>query len=207
MLVQRNWWFMNLCSIAVWPHVCCSVWDFNFLVSFFFILKCFFFQWWQFVTMQCTHLLKSVPALSHNSKLQELHSGCLYPNWESSFKQTKGKESVFGFSWSPFIGCSTSICWENFFSFCPVLINNRTGNKLSNWFFNNLNNELYYYVDSNTKYSRKNATLVLIRLRRPFFGQVQIHPDQDKFVLSCHSCAGRTAICGVILGWFGMSAL
>ena len=163
MIVQQNWWFMNLCSIAVWPHVCCSVWVFNFLVSFFFILKCFFFQWWQFVSMQCTHLLRSVPGLSHNSKPKELHSGCLYPNWESSFKQTKGKESVFGFSWSPFIGCSTSICWATFFSFCALLINNRTGNKLSNF-------ELYYYVYSNTKYSRKNAQLVpvVIYSRRPF---------------------------------------
>ena len=192
---------MKLCSIAVWPHVCCSVWVFHFS------LKVFFLQWWQFVTMQCTHLLKSFPAPSRNSKLQELPLGCLYPNWESSFTQTKGKESVFGFSWSPFIGCSTSICWATFFSFCALLINNRSGHKLSDWFFNNLNNELYYYVYSNTKYSRKNAKLVVIHLRRPFFGQVQIHSDQNKTVSSFYSSAGRTAICDVILWWFRMSAL
>ena len=159
----------------------------------------------------CHHAMHTLVEVSsiplHNSKLQELYSGCSYPNWESSFTQTKGKESVFGFSWSPFIGCSTSICWATFFSFCALLINNRTGHKLGNWFFNNLNNELYYYIYSNTKYSRKNAKLVVIRLRRPFFRQVQIHPDQDKFVLSCDSCADRTAIHGVILGWFRMSAL
>ena len=43
---------MNLCGIAVWPHVCWSIWDFYFLVSFFFHFKVFFS--WQFVTMQCT---------------------------------------------------------------------------------------------------------------------------------------------------------
>ena len=60
---------------------------------------------------------------------------------------------------------------------------------------------------STAKLREKNGKLVVIHLRRPFFGQVQIHSDQNKFVLSCHSCADRTAIHGVILGWFRMSAL
>ena len=57
------------------------------------------------------------------------------------------------------------------------------------------------------KIFEKNANLVVIRLRRSFFGQVQIHSDQDLIVLSFHSCAGSTAICDFILGFFRMSAL
>ena len=172
MLVQRNWWFMNLCSIAVWPHVCCSVWDFNFLVSFFFILKCFFFN---------DGSLSPCNAHTCWSHFQPFHifpscrnyTRVVYTQIESLHSHNPRVRRAFWF----FLICSTSSVEQLSFLFC------------------------------NTKYLRKNAQLVVICLRRPFFGQVQIHSDQDKFVLSWHSCADRTAIHGVILGWFRMSAL